>query len=972
MIVWATVVWADSPRTPEAERQTFALNPGLTVELVASEPQIQSPVAMAFDEAGRLYVVEMRDYPNGPGPGQDPQGRIQRLEDRDRDGFFEHAVTFAEGLLFANGLLPWRGGLIVTAAPQILYLKDTDGDGRADQRDVWFEGFAAENPQLRVSHPTLGVDGWVTVANGLRGGRVRRAGGGPEVELGTHDFRFNPLDPDQYELTAGMGQFGNTTDDFGRRFVCTNRNHLIPILEPTHLVRANPAVPPRPLQTDNQGPGGAAAIFPISRNFTTSGQHAGSFSAACGITIYLGDALGPEYLHAILTCDPTGNLVHRESLTPEGAGWRGRRVELDREFLASSDDWFRPVFLAHGPDGALYVVDMYRAVIEHPGWMPPELKNRPDLHAGAELGRIWRIVPERWDGSPHPRSLAELAPVELIGLLESPSGWHRSTASRLLRERGISGLEDRLKAMVRNGRTPESRSRAAWLLTDSPDPRLLEVAAWLAGDPDARVREQAPACLVARGAAATADAAPILQRLARDPDPRVRYLAALGLSWSNDPAKLSALTEAAIRGSDDLWTRRAVFHAVRGDEPELLSRLAQSDGFFASEDPGHRTLWREAARLVAACGAPQPVLAAIEILRDQAIPNAWRLRGLTGLVEGLASHGQTLDQVVRDPALNQDEARRALRWVQGLVRELTEPTADFGLDAEERLAGIGLLGLLPPDEARRALVALVQGQAEPSERLQAARVLAATFSDADVAEELLRAWTGAPRVLRRELGVLLAARADRADRLLDAVEAGSVSAGDLDLVVIRSLTVDAPEPLRSRARRILAEWLPADRSEVLARYRMAATIRGDVERGRTVFARACAACHKVGGLGTPVGPDIADTLGKSREQLLHDILNPNAAIDADYLVYRAATRDGRVLTGLLVGESAEAIRLREAEGREQTVCRSELEELASTGRSLMPEGVETDVSPDEMADLLTFLKEHRYQAAGIPTAADTP
>src|SRR4051794_25093321 len=185
-----------SPLTPDQARTAFRIAPGLRVELVASEPQIESPVAIAFDEDGRLWVVEMRDYPNGPGRGKKPEGRIKVLEDRDGDGFYETSIVFAEGLHFANGLMPWRSGVVVTAAPHISYLKDTDGGGKADQREVLYEGFAAENPQLRVSHPVLGLDGWVYVANGLRGGQVRAHGKPDEkpISLAGMDFRFNLLD----------------------------------------------------------------------------------------------------------------------------------------------------------------------------------------------------------------------------------------------------------------------------------------------------------------------------------------------------------------------------------------------------------------------------------------------------------------------------------------------------------------------------------------------------------------------------------------------------------------------------------------------------------------------------------------------------------------------------------------------------------------------------------------------------------
>jgi putative membrane-bound dehydrogenase-like protein len=376
-----------SPLTPKEAQKLFRLPPGLRIELVASEPQIESPVAMAFDEDGKLWVVEMRDYPHGPKPGEKAQGRIKVLEDRDGDGFYETATVYADNLLFANGVLPWKGGAVVTMAPKIVYIKD-------GKTEVLYEGFSAGNPQLRVSHPVLGLDGWVYVANGLRGGKVKKAGdpGAKAIDLSGRDFRFNLL-TGQYEALSGMGQYGNCFDDWGNRFVCDNRHHLRHVVIEDRYLKRNPFLAaPAVVQDissldDEEGPlSSGGRVYPISKNWTTSALHVGRFTAACGVHIYGGDLLPKEYRGCAFTCEPTGNLVHQEVLTPQGATFRSKPAKEGVEFLASTDDWFRPVFLSGGPDGALYIVDMYRAVIEHPEWMPPELKNRPDIRWGRRRG----------------------------------------------------------------------------------------------------------------------------------------------------------------------------------------------------------------------------------------------------------------------------------------------------------------------------------------------------------------------------------------------------------------------------------------------------------------------------------------------------------------------------------------------------------------------------------------------------------
>ena len=246
----------------------------------------------------------------------------------------------ADKLLFANGVMPWRDGLIVTSAPRIVWLRDTQNVGRADVSVPLYEGFAAGNPQLRCSYPLLGLDNGVYVANGQQGGRIRSSNdpNAPPVDIGGRDFRFDPISG-RAEAVTGMGQFGNTFDDWGRRFVCTNRNHWIHTVLPEGYLRRNPNLAPPPRPHDDQGPGGAAKVYSLTIQSTTSLEHRGSFTAACGVFVYRGRLLPAEYRDAIYTCEPTGNLIHEEILLPKGATFIGHPAHNGREFLASRDNW---------------------------------------------------------------------------------------------------------------------------------------------------------------------------------------------------------------------------------------------------------------------------------------------------------------------------------------------------------------------------------------------------------------------------------------------------------------------------------------------------------------------------------------------------------------------------------------------------------------------------------------------------------
>ncbi len=362
-----------------------------------------SPCAMAFDERGRLFVAENRGYPNTANP---PQGDIALLEDTDGDGRMDKRTVFADALTFPNGVMPWRGGIIVTCAPDVLFFKDTDGDGKADERKVLLTGFATSgSTQLRVNCPTLGPDGWIYFAAGLSGGDITSPEHPerPALKM-TADLRWNPQTGD-IENADGRSQYGMSFDDFGRRFICMNRVPVQHVVLSSKMLARNPHLAfsetvqdcnERSVKTGLRGGGDGVRLFPISANLTTADSHAGSFSAACAITIWRGGALPEKYRGCAFSCDPTGNLVHVDRLLPRGATFAAEPMfeKEQREFLASRDDWHRPVFLASGPDGALYICDMYRKTIEHPDYLPEEIRKRTDFESGKEMGRIWRVRAE--------------------------------------------------------------------------------------------------------------------------------------------------------------------------------------------------------------------------------------------------------------------------------------------------------------------------------------------------------------------------------------------------------------------------------------------------------------------------------------------------------------------------------------------------------------------------------------------------
>jgi putative membrane-bound dehydrogenase-like protein len=961
-----------SPLSPRDSLRYLQVHPALRVELAACEPQVVDPIALRFDEQGRMWVVEMRDYPHGPAPGETPRSRIVVLTDTDADGFFETAEVFADGLLFVTGIQPWKGGVFVTLAGKLDYMRDTDGDGRADVVETWFTGFAEENSQLRANHPRLGLDQHIYVANGLRGGMVRdarRPDSQPPVSLRGMDFRFEPHSG-RYEAISGNGQFGLTMDDFGRRFVCSNRNPLMHVVLEDRYVRLNPRVPIPAVVHDVAAAGEQSRLFPLSRNWTTSNLHAGQFTAACGVTIYRGDALPAEFRGNGFTCDPTGNLVHREIVQPQGPTFAGRPARPSVEFLASPDEWFRPVNLESGPDGALYVVDMYRAVIEHPQFMPEELKNRPDLLWGNDRGRIYRVVAQDAPSTGRPTDLPldALSSEQLVALLAHSNAWHRETAARLLYERQDASVRQALEQLAGSGPHPPARAAALWALQGLgclDEPTLLNALR----DPDASVREQAYVLCEH-----LADPSPAVRQAAQqdERDPRAAFQQILSLArmdaatWGAE-GLLSRLGAMAVRHSEDIWMRRAVLLAAGSQAGPLVLRIAESLQQPPTEGNGPLQ-WM--VDLAAAAGADPSDLAPRALLEDDRwaaldrAGTAARLAVLKGLADGLLRAKRSLATLLPQlPPRARDRAQATLRDARRLAAAAGQPAA-------LRLLAIDLLA--HDLSAADTLAPLALGDGEQAIRIRAVAALAQQAGHLEVWRQLLEQFSSQTPAVRSAVLDAVLARQERVALLLDALSHKHIRAGELDRARTTRLLNQTDADLRQRAQRLLAEAVPADRQQVLADYRRALELPADPLRGREVFRKNCATCHRIADIGVNVAPDIADSRTKQPEQLLTDILQPNRAIDNNYISYTVITVDGRSLTGIVAAEGSTSVTLRQPEGKSITLLRSEIDQMQSNGISLMPEGLEKNIPHQEMADLIAFIKNWRYLDGRTPLAQPMP
>ncbi len=971
-------------RSSDESLSDFMIAPGFSLQLLAAEPLIADPIDMEIDEYGRLYVLEMHGYPLD----KSGIGKIKMLEDRDGDGQMDHSILFADNLTFPFGILRWKKGLLVADAPDILYLEDTDGDGVADIREVVLTGFAFSNAQMNVGNPMYSLDNWIYLTSesgrtyqlykeefGDLGGMIRYPGSPdvPGIPLtgSGRTVRFRP-DRGELELTSGMTQFGHGFDEWGRHILGVNFNHVYHEVIAANYLRRNPFLSV-PSATESMSDHGSV-VLSLQKNPAGSWDIVENmFTAACGNLVYSGGVFPPPYDGTIhFVAEPVSNTVHVDKIASKGVTLSASRLDEKMEFLTSTDSWFRPVNMYTGPDGALYVVDYYRQVIEHPEWMSEEQLQEGGLYNGNDRGRIYRVVPN--DAPPADWTkglrLGDASPQELVLSLTHPNGWWRTHAQRLLVDNAPDSAVPLLKTMVSNV-SPLGRLHALWALEGMGklEVPMIELAL---RDSVAGIRENA-----IKLAELHYEQFPQLEgallSLYDDPDDRVRFQLLCTLGFFDSPAAFEVRKKLLFDNMKDQWFRIAALSASSSQSVILLDEVLKK---FAPEELAYASIVRQLMSVVGASEDPAKVREFIgkAVSTYSTKMRGWEASALLGIAEGLRRREDSVslldegDKLIRiyfeHTSADLRKASLEVMRVSGIdslqrrraIQRAVSIAENRAIAVERRSEAIAFLAIANPAGHLPLLRDLLDFH-EPQEVQQATIKVLGVIPGITVANDLLSRWSTFTSEVRRTCIDALLLDTDRVGLLLDSLDSGAVTKSAISAHQASKLMGQRDPYLRRRARAMFA----ADKgSDVTQRYAQALTLKGNMQNGKAVFTKNCSMCHQVrGGDGVSYGPDLGTVQNWKREAVMTHILSPNLSIAAGFELWIMETLQDDSFQGIIVQETPTAITLSMGGVEQRTINRQDIRTLQSLDISGMPAGWEHAIDEQQMADLLTFLLDGR-------------
>ncbi|HZR21909.1 MAG TPA: PVC-type heme-binding CxxCH protein [Verrucomicrobiae bacterium] len=907
---------------------TFQVKPGFRIELVAAEPMIASPVAMAFDENGRLFVVEL---PAGQNPRAANLGRVRMLENLNDDGVFQNSTIYADGLTWPSAVATYAGGVFVAAAPDILYLKDTKGDGIADARQVVFSGFGGTNllnARFLPNNFNWGPDNRIYASSGGVGGDISGPGGGARVSISYCDFSFDPRTL-QFSAESGPSESGLCFDSAGHQFVT---DYLRPLLfcryrwryaqrnpyypRPGSLgLSADPLVPIYEFVTQSQSPNG-----PQPTNWVSTGW----MHSAQGCVAYRGRAFPTNYLDNIFVADPEAHIIHRFVTHENGLEISAQRApdEATTEFIISKDPSFRPVQLINGPDGALYVAD---------------------VQDGGERGRIYRILPEKVKRSKLPQ-LGKVKTYDLVSTLAQGDGWHKDTAARLLYERKDPAAPALLRGTLVHSRLPQARTSALQALSGAG---ALSEEDIVHGLMDAEPQVRARAITLAETLLKHGEAADAIwnqfQALAQDSAIPVRYQLAFTLGELERPEKALLLGRILSHDLNNPWIQNAVLSSAATGAGDLFVALAGDNGM--RNNAAAVDFLMHLAMMIGTSGNQKEVTQTAAFLARNNLPALQADTWLYALGEGLYRTRSSL----------------ALVDTQGTLQSFYSGALNLAADGTQsepvRIAATRLLEVSTLNVGSVADWLLLICSPPTTPALQAAAVdVLSHYDDPQLVNGFLQLWPILEPIARRHAISGLLSRGSQVGTILEAIQAGNIPANALTGAEKNFLRTHSNPQVRLRALQVLGP-VPVRRPEVLERFKPALTLRGVSDRGRAIFRQRCAECHLPAGAApaSGLGPALLRARNFTQDQLLSAILEPSLDVRPDYATYVLESKKAQSLFGILLDQNPWTVTLKQSDGTTLVWPTSNIRSLRTMSWSLMPDSLETGLSPQDLADVMEYI-----------------
>lgn len=941
------------PKSPETSLRMLQVHEGLEVELVVSEPLVMDPVDIAWGPDGRMWVCEMTDYPLGTDHKGKPGSRIVSLSDTDGDGRYDSRTVFTNNIGFATTVLPWRDGVLVVAAPKIIFMRDTNGDSISDESKVLYEGFGEGNQQHRVNGLTWGLDGWLYVANGDSGGTIKSNQTGETLKLGGFDLRIKP-DTGQMQWATGMTQHGRSRDDLGN-WIAGNNSYAWQIVLEDHEIRRNKYLRQPPANHQFMR---VVDLYPISKvlshweGYVPPTTGVGKVTSACGYTFYRDQLFNGILNESVYFSCPVHNCVHREEVHWNGVLMSTQRAEEEREseFLRSRDSWFRPTAIRTGPDGGMYVVDMYRLVIEHPEWIDKNLLKQMikdvRLRAGHKQGRIYRIKP-RNVSLKKPTRLSALNSRQLAEAVNSTNGWQRDAAHMMLTWKPkdkLNGVPHALREILNKSDIAAARVqalsvlKALGMLNQNDVLQALRDKHWAVRRNALRVGRH----LVGKNESMGA----MVVKLLTDDEDRVKMQAAYTLGEWNDPRAAQALAEFQLQHWNNTYLQSAALTASGNHLDEVLLQVLNG------EWNAQKVTLVEA--LVGMLGASRNHAQIEQIMIQLSQKNdqyqIWQFQVMHQL-------HVVIDLKIWQTIMKKNDMLqvryRAMKDIAGTQLDNEQ------LSPEDRITYVRFLGDGLADNKKDidALFNLLKISTPLQIQLEVVDAIA-RGENHQSANRLFAGWSNFSPLVRKRIISIMMSRTHYTHLLLETMKEKPEISVSLSVARRQQLLNHENEKIRKLAKQTLGQMQNPDRDSIVSRYLTASKAKGDPLKGKAIFTDLCSVCHQFDGIGKAIGPDLAALKDKSNQQLVTGIFDPNRAIQENWMAYLAQTKSGESYLGILKEETSTSLTLVGVDGVEHVLLRADLKSLNSTGRSLMPEGLEEAISENEIVHLVRYLQNN--------------